>query len=68
MTWPLALLILAEAAAWVALLILGTSWALGRHTDPATTRHLWIVRTDEPGEVRRVAGPYDWAADADGAA
>jgi hypothetical protein len=65
MTWPLALLILAQALAWVGLLVLGTSWALGRHADPATTRHLWIVQSDAASSVRAIkdAGPYDWAAD-----
>lgn len=64
-------LIAVQAVAWAIVLGVVVRWALARDITPAPRPHLWIVpSTIEMSGVRRVqdTAPYDWAANADGAA
>ena len=64
-------LIIVQAIAWVIVLGVVVRLALTRDATPAARPHLWIVPADtSTSAVRAIKdiGPYDWAADVDGAA
>ena len=72
MTWPLAVLITVEAAGVLVVGVLFPRLMIEKYGTPAqpAPRHLHVLQTDDVSGVRAIqdAGPYDWAADVDGAA